>query len=171
MDSLSWILQIRPRIRDQLCQKPPYTKFGANRLIFKNSATILNFYRHIGSVIKDFVNLPHQLFRGVHQLQFEPKNDTMACEFLFLQTFSSGHSIFLLLSADILDPLYWIFQSRTRHSKVEALGFKISPWSIFLVAPNFGRSSDPVDADCRIYIVGLSPPARSPRQPPISVKP
>ena len=109
------------------------------------------FDRHIGSVIKDFVNLPHQILRGVHQLQFEPKNDMIACELLFLQAFSSGHSIFLRLPADILEPPNWIFQRRTRHSKVDALSFKISPWSIFLVASNFGRSSDPVDADCPIY--------------------
>ena len=90
--------------------------------------------------------------RGVHQLQFEPKNDTTARKFLFSQAFSSGHLIFLRLPADILKPPYWIFQRRTRHSKVDALSFKIRPWSIFLVVSNFGRSSDPVDADCLLYI-------------------
>lgn len=38
---------------------------------------------------------------------------------------------FSKMSSVILEPSYWILQKGTQHLKVDALSFKISPWSIF----------------------------------------
>lgn len=58
---------------------------------------------------------------------------------------------FSLVSGSHVQPPYCIFQRPTRHLKVDALRFKMSPWYIFLVASNFDHSSDPIVVDRPIY--------------------